>query len=108
MTDRRTFLTAALIAPVAIAVPAMAQTFTCTTFDPIPEYLAAFHGYDEDDPAASSRHAKASLALYQWVPTTAHDMLRKVAVMLDDNATAPEASLQRLIAQADRLLCEKS
>ena len=106
MTDRRAFLTAALIAPVAIAAPVAAQTLVCAAADPIPEYIAAFHAYDEHDAASVERHTKAAVALHQWEPTTAQDMLRKIVVTLDDNAGWPETSLTALIRQADRMLEE--
>ena len=104
MTDRRAFLTAAPLAPVAIVAPAMAAI----SHDPIPEYISAFHGYDEDIPATVERHRKAAIALHEWEPGNAHDMLRKIAVTLDDNATPPETSMQLLIRQVDRLLEEKA
>jgi hypothetical protein len=104
MTDRRAFLTAALVAPVAMAVPAAAALH----YDPIPEYLAAFRAYDENDPASIERFTKASVAIHEWVPATAVDMLRKVVVTLDDDASEPERSLPLLIRQADWVLSEKS
>jgi hypothetical protein len=104
MTDRRAFITAVLAAPVAIAAPSLAAP----QYDPIPEYISAFHAYDEDVPATVERFAKAGMAIHEWVPATAVDMLRKVVIMLDDDASEPERSLPLLIRQADRLLAEKS
>lgn len=103
MTDRRSFIAAALVAPVAMAAPALASAY-----DPIPEYLIAFHSYDEDDSAAVERHSKACAALHKWEPATAVDMLRKIVVTLDDHGNGPETSLRALIRQADRLLSEKA
>ena len=104
MTDRRAFLTAALVAPVVIAAPANASA----SYDPIPEYIAAFHGYDEDNSASVERHRKAAIALHEWEPGNARDMLRKIVATLDDDASPPETSMRLLIRQVDRLLEEKA
>lgn len=96
--------TLAYAAPTANA----AARFVCTTVDPIPEYLAAFHGYDEDDAVAVARHKAGRDALYDWVPETAEDMLRKIVAILDDHGAAPETSLSRLIQQVDRLVIDNA
>ena len=92
-----------LVAPVETERPADASY----QYDPIPEYRAAFHAYDENKAASVERFTQASIAIHEWVPTTAVDMLRKVVVTLDDNASEPETSLPLLISQADRFLSEK-
>ena len=94
----------------AYATPAApaAIGLICTTVDPIPEYLAAFHGYDEDDAPSVARHAAGRDALYDWVPETAEDMLRKIVAILDDHGAAPETSLPLLIQQVDRLVIDNA
>lgn len=81
---------------------------TCTTVDPIPEYLGAFHAYDEDDASSVARHTAGRNALHDWVPATAEDMLRKIVAILDDHGAAPETSLSRLIQQVDRLVIDNA
>lgn len=108
MTTRRQLLAAAVAAPIAAATPVIAQTFVCSTYDPIPEYQAAFHGYDEHDAVSIERHAASRNALYDWVPETAEDMLRKVVCILDDHGTAPETTLSRLIQQVDQLVIDNA
>ena len=105
MTTRRQLLAAAIAAPI-VATPAMAQQLVCSTYDPIPEYQAAFHSYDEDNAASVARHWEGRNALYDWVPETAQDMLRKVVAILDEHGAAPETDLTLLIQQVDRLVIE--
>lgn len=101
--ERRGFIAALALAPVAIAAPAVAQTFVCSP-DPIAEYLAAFHGYDGISEASAERFDKAGAALNAWEPNNPTDMLRKVVVMLDDYGAAPETSMPKLIRQVDQLV----
>lgn len=107
MTTRRQVLAAAIAAPIAAVAPsAMAQRFVCSVYDPIPEYQAAFHSYNEDDAASVARHRSARDALYDWVPDAAEDMLRKIVCILDDHGTAPETTLSLLIEQVDRVVID--
>lgn len=94
----------------AYATPAhrAAAGLICTTYDPVPAYLAAFHTYDEDDSAAVDRHATSRNAMINWEPETAHDMLRKIVAILDDHGAAPETSLPLLIQQVDRLVIDNA
>ncbi|MHA6768075.1 hypothetical protein [Sphingobium ummariense] len=109
-SSRRDVMRALAILPATIATPAVAgaainaQTLVCATYDPIPEYLAASLAFDEDNAATVERHEAAFKALLEWEPTTAPDMLRKIVARLDDHYRAPEASLQLLIRQVDRLV----
>ncbi len=98
-TDRRSFLAAAPVAAVALAVPVAA-----VASDPIPEYLAAFHAYDDDDRLSAERLARAGKVMREWEPPTAHDMLRKIVAMLDDYGSVPASSQQALIRQVEQLI----
>lgn len=108
MTSRRTFIAGLALAPAVAATPSLAQQFVCSTYDPIPEYQAAFHAYDEDDAASVARHTATRNALYDWVPETAEDMLRKIVCILDDHGTAPETTLPLLIQQVDSVVIDHS
>jgi hypothetical protein len=75
MMERRAFLAAALIAPVAIATPAIAQALVCHAADPVDEFWSAFHAYDEDDPTSEERliasnsasvNSAAFAAAFKW------------------------------------------
>lgn len=104
MTDRRAFLAAALVAPVAIAAPAMAQALGCHAADPVDEFWSAFRSYDEDDPASVQRFDHAGDALDNWEPPTQRDFIRKFLAMFDEHGSPPRERLNVLIEQAQRLV----
>ncbi|WP_314712917.1 hypothetical protein [Sphingobium yanoikuyae] len=102
MTDRRAFLTAALVAPVAIAATADAQTFTCS-LDPVDRYWAAteavnHHRMDEDD------YIEVIHDLDRWEPPTPRDFLRKYLAQHDDGGCPTAERREIMIAQAKKLL----
>ncbi len=102
--ERRAFLAAALVAPVAIATPAMAQALICHAADPVDEFWSAFHAYDEDDPASEERLSQATDALDYWQPPTARDFVRKFLAMFDEHGSPSAERMKVIIEQAQRLV----
>lgn len=104
MTDRRTFLTAALIAPVAIAAPAAALTFTCSP-DPVDRYYAATDAYNGNAIGVTDeQYTQVVEELDAWEPPTQRDFLRKFIAQYEDGSSPSSEYRMQMVEQAKRLL----
>ncbi|WP_287003413.1 hypothetical protein [Sphingobium sp.] len=102
MTDRRAFLTAALVAPVAIATPAIAQTFSCG-LDPVDRYYAATDAVnanrmEEDD------YIQVIHELDDWEPPTQRDFIRKFIAQYEEGGVPTDADRRIMIEQGRKLI----
>jgi hypothetical protein len=77
MTDRRTFLTAALAAPIAIAAPAIAAAP-----DPVDVYWRAQDDFNNHR-ISEKAFLKAVDRLEEWEPRNHRDFVRHVAALFD-------------------------
>ncbi|WP_010339560.1 hypothetical protein [Sphingobium yanoikuyae] len=102
MTDRRSFLTAALIAPVVITAPAVAQTFSCG-LDPVDRYWAATDAVNANR-LGEDAYVQAINDLDRWEPPTPRDFLRKFIAQYHDGGCPTEDDRIAMITQAERLL----
>lgn len=104
MTDRRTFLTAALVAPVAIAAPAAARTFSCS-LDPVDRYYAATDAYNGNAIGMTDEeYTQVVEDLDAWTPPTQRDFLRKFIAQYSDGGTPSADYRMQMVEQAKRLL----
>ena len=77
MTDRRTFLTAALAAPIVAAAPALAASP-----DPVDAYRAACDAYNEDR-ISEATYLAAVERVDKWQAPTCRDFVRQFLTAFD-------------------------
>jgi hypothetical protein len=102
MTDRRAFLAGLALAPVVVATPAVAQTFTCS-FDPVDRYRAAVDAVNNDR-ITEEEHLQAVDDLDFWEPPTQRDFIRKFIAQFEDGSVPNDERLEILLGQARRLI----
>ncbi len=109
MTDRRAFLTAALVAPVAIAAPAVAQT---SSFMPIYNRFMAIWMEYNNAPADTSYEEEGRLGdiyiaalndLIKAHPTNDREFRLKFLALWDDGGSPREDIILRVLDDAKRL-----
>ncbi|TNE38324.1 MAG: hypothetical protein EP345_17590 [Sphingomonadales bacterium] len=108
MMDRRTFVTAAALAPVAVAAHAVAQTGS-------PEFEAALHSYlnawdaycaapdATADDELGEAYDEALTRLSKAQPPTPQDFVHKFAAIFKDGGCIEDRALDSLLKDARRL-----
>lgn len=100
MTDRRAFLTAAMVAPVAISIPALARPL-----DPVDRYYAATDAYNGSAIGMSDEeYTQVVEELDAWEPPTQRDFLRKFIAQHEDGSTPASHYRDLMVEHAKRLL----
>lgn len=100
MTDRRAFLTAALVAPVVISAPALARPL-----DPVDIYHAATDAINGNAIGMSDdEYSQVIEDLDAWEPPTQRDFLRKFIAQYGDGSSPTEIYRMQMVEQAKRLL----
>lgn len=96
MTDRRAFLAAALVAPVAIAAPAVASS------SPISAYWSAHHGLNGGT-VEEAEYLAALDSVIAWKPQTPEQFMQKFLVLCDDRDLTGDKIMIGLWRDARRL-----
>lgn len=100
MTDRRAFLTAALVVPVVISAPALARPL-----DPVDRYYAATDAYNGSAVGMTDeQYTQVVEELDAWDPPTHRDFLRKFIAQHEDGSTPSSQYRDLMVKQAKRLL----
>ena len=106
--DRRSFITAAALAPVAVAAPAVAQAGS-------PEFEAALHSYlnawdaycaapdATADDELGEAYDEALTRLSKAQPPTSQDFVHKFAAIFKDGGCVEDRALDSLLKDARRL-----
>ncbi|KKW92696.1 hypothetical protein [Sphingobium chungbukense] len=98
MTDRRSFITAALAAPIVIAAPALARPA-----DPVDRYYAATDAVNANR-MSDEDYTQVIVELDQWEPSTQRDLLRKFIAQYEEGGTPAIEYRLQMVEQAKRLI----